>query len=126
MLAGARAGKAIASPAQTSFTPQFLVAIGELRLPDKDLPIVCLDEGSDLRAFKAFMPLSALSNAMSSSDTPLMNTPEIIYVKERNIACDGGGGALGHPKVWYCLEDGVAVCRYCERKFVYDRTLTKA
>ncbi len=45
--------------------------------------------------------------------------PETIYVKERRVACDGGGGALGHPKVWYSLEDGEAECLYCDRTFVY-------
>lgn len=46
--------------------------------------------------------------------------PEVIYVKARRVACNGGGGALGHPIVWYPLEDGVAECGYCDRKFVYD------
>jgi uncharacterized Zn-finger protein len=46
--------------------------------------------------------------------------PEVIYVKEHRVACDGGGGALGHPKVWYSLEDGEAECGYCDRKFVYS------
>lgn len=46
--------------------------------------------------------------------------PETIYVKAHRVACDGGGGALGHPKVWYSLEDGEAECLYCDRKFVYD------
>ena len=46
--------------------------------------------------------------------------PEVIYVKERRVACNGGGGALGHPKVWYSLEDGEAECGYCDGKFIYD------
>jgi len=45
---------------------------------------------------------------------------EITYVDQHRIACDGGGGALGHPKVYYSLDDDVAVCGYCDRKFVYD------
>lgn len=44
--------------------------------------------------------------------------PEIIVVETTRVACDGGGGALGHPKVWYSLEDGVAECGYCDRRFV--------
>ncbi|MEM9262544.1 MAG: zinc-finger domain-containing protein [Pseudomonadota bacterium] len=43
-----------------------------------------------------------------------------MYVSETRIACDGGGGALGHPKVWYSLEDGRAECGYCDRLFLYD------
>jgi uncharacterized Zn-finger protein len=46
--------------------------------------------------------------------------PEIVYVAEKRIACDGGGGALGHPKVWYSLDDGEAECGYCDRRFIYD------
>ncbi len=45
--------------------------------------------------------------------------PEVIYVNTRRVACDGGGGALGHPVVWYSLEDGEAECMYCDRKFIY-------
>lgn len=46
--------------------------------------------------------------------------PEIIYVNKRRVACDGSGGALGHPLVWYALDDGEAECGYCDRKFIYD------
>ena len=46
--------------------------------------------------------------------------PETIYVAEHRVSCDGGGGALGHPRVWYSLEDGKAECMYCDRLFVYD------
>ncbi len=43
----------------------------------------------------------------------------IIYVTEHRIACDGGGGALGHPKTFYDLGDnGEVVCLYCGQKFV--------
>jgi hypothetical protein len=40
-------------------------------------------------------------------------------VTSRRIACDGVGGALGHPRVW--LEMGAAGfidCSYCDRRFV--------
>ena len=45
--------------------------------------------------------------------------PEVIYVDTLRVSCDGGGGALGHPIVWYSLEDGEAECGYCDRKFIY-------
>jgi len=45
---------------------------------------------------------------------------ETVYVKDRRVACNGGGGALGHPVVYYSLEDGKAVCGYCDRKFIFD------
>lgn len=45
--------------------------------------------------------------------------PEIVNVHSHRIACDGVGGALGHPRVW--LEMGAAGfvdCPYCDRRFV--------
>ena len=48
---------------------------------------------------------------------------EIIRVGSKRVSCNGGGGALGHPQVWYALEDGEAECGYCDRKFVYDPAL---
>jgi len=44
---------------------------------------------------------------------------EVIEVRSGRIACDGVGGALGHPRVW--LEMGEAdfvECPYCDRRFV--------
>ena len=59
-------------------------------------------------------------NATPQTTTPVADAPEVIYVKDRRIACDGGGGALGHPRVWYSLEDGEAECGYCDRRYIYD------
>ncbi|MGF1447644.1 MAG: zinc-finger domain-containing protein [Pikeienuella sp.] len=48
-----------------------------------------------------------------------IEAPEIILVDERRVSCNGGGGALGHPLVWYTIgEEGFVVCGYCGRKFV--------
>ena len=57
---------------------------------------------------------------MSNANTTVTPDPEVIRVNAHRVACNGGGGALGHPVVWYSLEDGVAECGYCDRKFVYD------
>ena len=43
---------------------------------------------------------------------------EIINVDERTVACDGGGGALGHPRVFLYIEEGSVMCPYCSRLFV--------
>lgn len=59
---------------------------------------------------------------MSEQKTPATTVtpdPEVIYTDKRRVSCDGGGGALGHPIVWYSLEDGEAECGYCDRKFIY-------
>ena len=49
----------------------------------------------------------------------LGEVPEVTYVNETRVACDGGG-ALGHPKTYYTVNDeGYAECGYCDRVFIY-------
>jgi len=43
---------------------------------------------------------------------------EIIVAKSREVACDGGDGAYGHPKVYLKILGQEVVCPYCSRKFV--------
>lgn len=46
------------------------------------------------------------------------NQPEIVVVSTKKVACDGVGGALGHPKVWYDMsEQDYVECKYCDRMF---------
>jgi uncharacterized Zn-finger protein len=47
--------------------------------------------------------------------------PEIIIVDSHadQVVCDGGGGPLGHPKVWYSFDGASRVdCGYCDRQFL--------
>ena len=45
--------------------------------------------------------------------------PEIIEAKTTRVSCDGGGGALGHPKVYLEMGDEDFVeCPYCDCRFV--------
>ena len=55
---------------------------------------------------------------MSTSPTAAPPPPETIEVDTTEVACDGGGGPLGHPKVYLSLENGAAECGYCDRRFV--------
>ena len=44
---------------------------------------------------------------------------EVIYVSTEVVACNGGGGALGHPRVFLNLSaEGKIECPYCSRLFV--------
>ncbi len=46
---------------------------------------------------------------------------DVIIVTKRRVACDGGGGALGHPKVYMDMGQGTEVeCKYCDRRFKLD------
>ena len=43
---------------------------------------------------------------------------EVITVDTDRVACDGGGGALGHPKVYLNLgTEGHVECPYCSRLY---------
>lgn len=51
-----------------------------------------------------------------------MNAPaaEVIKVDKDvdRVSCDGGGGPLGHPVVWYSFDGQNEVeCGYCDRIF---------
>lgn len=43
---------------------------------------------------------------------------ETFTVEDRTLACDGGGGALGHPRVFLHIEEHQVVCPYCSRVYI--------
>lgn len=49
-----------------------------------------------------------------------IEVPETEIVTGTRIACDGGEGALGHPRVWLSIPPakGWVVCGYCDKRFV--------
>jgi uncharacterized Zn-finger protein len=56
----------------------------------------------------------------AASETPVSEPPEIIHVAKKRIACDGGDGALGHPRVFLEMgEEDRVECPYCDRLYVY-------
>ena len=49
-----------------------------------------------------------------------MQPVEIIEVDEHDVACDGGKGALGHPRVYLHIDEhsGRTACPYCSRLYL--------
>ena len=47
-----------------------------------------------------------------------MTQPETISVESERVACDGSGGALGHPRVYLTMTHGEVDCPYCGRHYV--------
>lgn len=48
-----------------------------------------------------------------------MEPLEIIEVETDSVACDGGDGPLGHPRVYLHLDrEGRIDCPYCSRRYV--------
>jgi uncharacterized Zn-finger protein len=52
---------------------------------------------------------------------------EVIHVTSAQVACDGGGGPLGHPKVYLHIdyEAGSIICPYCSRTYVMKLSAVK-
>ena len=49
----------------------------------------------------------------------MMDAPETVETSKREVSCDGGGGALGHPVVYLKIgPKGWVECGYCDRRFV--------
>ena len=47
-----------------------------------------------------------------------MEVEEVLIVEQTSVSCDGGGGPLGHPRVYLEIgEEGEIVCPYCSRTF---------
>jgi uncharacterized Zn-finger protein len=54
-----------------------------------------------------------------------MEPIEIIDVDSETVACDGGEGPLGHPRVFLNMEGtGQIDCPYCSRRFVLGDAAT--
>lgn len=57
---------------------------------------------------------------MSQPDSMKTKPPEMIVVAADadQVSCDGGGGSLGHPLVYYTFDGRDTVeCGYCDRAF---------
>lgn len=65
------------------------------------------------------LPHNPATDQMTPGDPEALPAPEIIVVTTHKVKCDGGGGALGHPLVWYEMgEEHFVECLYCDRRFV--------
>ena len=50
----------------------------------------------------------------------IASSAEIFHVDARTVACDGGDGALGPPRVFLKILDRQVVCPYCSRTYVLN------
>jgi uncharacterized Zn-finger protein len=51
-----------------------------------------------------------------------MSSIETIYVETRTVACNGGVGHLGHPRVYLNMGPAAEViCPYCSRHYVLEK-----
>lgn len=57
---------------------------------------------------------------MPDGATPPATPTETIHVDERTVVCDGGNGALGHPRVFLRIPERAVMCPYCSRLYVLN------
>lgn len=51
-----------------------------------------------------------------------IDAPETEVISTTRVACDGGEGALGHPRVWLMIDPntGFVECGYCDKRFIHE------
>ncbi len=65
------------------------------------------------------LPDNPATDQMTPGHPDAVPAPEVIEVTSKRVKCDGGGGALGHPVVYYDMgEETFVECLYCDRRFV--------
>lgn len=52
------------------------------------------------------------------ANAPSRMPTEVIHVDQPVVACDGGVGALGHPRVFLRIVEKEIMCPYCSRLFI--------
>lgn len=68
------------------------------------------------------LSLYCVTNHYRKPPMPI-DAPETQVVTTWKLACDGGDGALGHPRVWLTIpaDTGWVECGYCDKRYVIDR-----
>jgi uncharacterized Zn-finger protein len=61
-----------------------------------------------------------MPDVTAPSPASTVTPTEIIHVDSRTVACDGGDGALGHPRVFLRIPDLQVMCPYCSRLYVLN------
>lgn len=70
----------------------------------------------------SLMPLPMTGERRTNHPSPdSLPPPEVKVVTAWRVACDGGEGALGHPRVYYTIprEQGFVDCGYCDARFLH-------
>ena len=66
--------------------------------------------------------LAALLPDLKKEHPMTPDAPETEVVTTWKVACDGGEGALGHPRVWLSIPEdkGWVECGYCDKRYVHE------
>ena len=94
-------------------------------LPDAEFGISFGKICRNADAKGVIMPSSTIPNLGQNPDmaaNPAKSAAAAIFtVSQARFSCDGGGGALGHPKIYLDLShSGRVDCPYCGRRFAFS------
>lgn len=69
--------------------------------------------------FQLFLRIMMQYNKIMTQ-TKSLSAPETVYIEENTVFCDGGIGALGHPRVYLTInkETHLVDCPYCDKRFI--------
>ena len=62
---------------------------------------------------------SSILQEMETTRSRMIFERETIVIKDKEFYCDGGDD-FGHPRVYYTMVNGEAVCNYCNRLYVLE------
>ena len=69
--------------------------------------------------YDAIEDIMTPNQAGTKADQSAASSSNVIVTNQSRVACNGGGGPLGHPQVWLTLgTDGKVTCPYCSCAFV--------
>jgi uncharacterized Zn-finger protein len=64
--------------------------------------------------------LESKCDMTAADEVYYLDNREVLITPQLYVACDGGVGPLGHPRVFMTLEHGGEVtCLYCSRLYVH-------
>ena len=56
---------------------------------------------------------------METTRSRMIFERETVCIPDKEFYCDGGDD-FGHPRVYYTMVDGQAVCNYCNRLYILE------
>ena len=56
---------------------------------------------------------------METTRSRMIFERETVCIPDKEFYCDGGDD-FGHPRVYYTMVDGEAVCNYCNRLYILE------
>merc|ERR1712059_120537 len=109
----------LSTPRLTAVPPLRTICLAQTRLADTDAVIHTGQQWSkeDLRSVR-FSVTGIEKEVNNQWAIDLIAAVPVTKVKTRVVSCDGGGGALGHPKIFINLDhEKPESCNYCGLRF---------